>query len=77
VGVDVVAPTPQFEAAIERRGSKVRFVQGACMVRQAANRQLGRERMAQAIRARARRPRLEVRQREHERAKNADYVTLS
>jgi hypothetical protein len=27
-GVDVMAPTPQFSAAIERRGSKVRFVQG-------------------------------------------------
>jgi hypothetical protein len=27
-GVDVMAPTPQFQAEIERRGSKLRFVQG-------------------------------------------------
>jgi hypothetical protein len=27
-GVDVMAPTPQFSAEIERRASKVRFVQG-------------------------------------------------
>ncbi len=27
-GVDVMAPTPQFQAEIERRASKLRFVQG-------------------------------------------------